>query len=349
MKKSENERTDPNQAVTAEIEVANSETISSEVAFGGTYNYSNAASETDDWVKLISRLAKPQGKVDVVLDSDTYNEIDDQFALAYLIKKERRLNLKAIHAAPFVNQRSRSPQEGVEKSYLEIHKVLELMGRDDLKAITYQGSGAFLPSETEPVRSAAAENLVRLAQGYSSENQLYVVAIGAITNVASALLLDPGIKDKIVVVWLGGNAHDWYQNAEFNLSQDVAAARIIFGSRVPLVQLPCMGVVSAFTTSGPELEYWLRGKNALCDYLVDVTTTQALEDGGLPTWTRTIWDVTAVAWLLDEHFMQERFTPSPIPEYDHYYAFSRTRHPIRYVYHINRDALFADLFRTLTA
>jgi inosine-uridine nucleoside N-ribohydrolase len=195
--------------------------------------------------------------------------------------------------------------------------------------------------------SDAAKHLVRLACGYSPENRLYVIAIGAITNIASALLLEPDIKEKIVVIWLGGNAHDWHTNTEFNLSQDVAAARIIFGSGVPLVQLPCMGVVSAFTTSGPELEYWLRNKNELCDYLLDSTVKQALADGGRPTWTRVIWDVTAVAWLLDGEFMLDRLEPSPIPEYDHHYAFNKTRHPIRYVYHINRDALFEDLFRTL--
>jgi inosine-uridine nucleoside N-ribohydrolase len=121
--------------------------------------------------------------------------------------------------------------------------------------------------------------------------------------VASALLLRPEIKDKAVVVWLGGNAHDWRNNAEFNLRQDVAAARIIFGCGIPVVQLPCMGVVSTFRTSGPELEHWLRGKNELCDYLASNTISQALEDGGLPAWTRVIWDVTAVAWLLEGDFM----------------------------------------------
>jgi hypothetical protein len=108
-----------------------------------------------------------------------------------------------------------------------------------------------------------------------------------------------------------------------------------------------MGVVSAFTTSGPELEHWLRGKNDLCNYLVDVTTEEAARHSNISTWTRVIWDVTAVAWLLDGDFMYDRIEPSPIPEYDHYYAFDKTRHPIRYVYHINRDALFEDLFRTL--
>ena len=41
-----------------------------------------------DQSRLVSRLEKPKGKVDVILDTDTYNEIDDQFALAYLIKTD---------------------------------------------------------------------------------------------------------------------------------------------------------------------------------------------------------------------------------------------------------------------
>ena len=34
---------------------------------------------------LLARLSRPTGPVDVVLDTDTYNEIDDQFAVSYLI------------------------------------------------------------------------------------------------------------------------------------------------------------------------------------------------------------------------------------------------------------------------
>ena len=31
-------------------------------------------------------LSVPSDKVDVVLDTDAYNEIDDQFAIAYMLK-----------------------------------------------------------------------------------------------------------------------------------------------------------------------------------------------------------------------------------------------------------------------
>ena len=86
---------------------------------------------TPEYAALIKRLEKPKLPVDVVLDTDTFNEIDDQFALAYLIKKSKRLNLKAVYAAPFLNEKSSSPGDGMEKSYDEILKILSLMKRDD--------------------------------------------------------------------------------------------------------------------------------------------------------------------------------------------------------------------------
>ncbi len=303
--------------------------------------------KTIDDARLIARLEKPKGTVDVILDTDTYNEIDDQFALAYLIKSNEKLNLKAIYAAPFYNHHSQGPGDGMEKSYHEILKVLKLMERPEFEKVTYRGSTAYLPNEKEPVVSPAAQDLVRRAMERADDNPLYVVAIGAITNIASAILLEPAIIHKIVVIWLGGNAHDWHNNREFNLYQDVAAARIVFGCGVPLVQLPCMGVVSTFTTTGPELTYWLKGKNALCDYLLENTVREAELVGQSKCWSRAIWDVTAVAWLLDRRFMFERLEPSPIPEYDDRWAFDRRRHFIKYVYGINRDPLFEDLFTKL--
>ena len=301
--------------------------------------------------RILRMLKRPEGPVDVVLDTDTYNEIDDQYALAFLIKSAPRLRLVGIHAAPFYapefNHKSENPRDGMEKSYEEILHVLQLMGRAALAPLARTGSQEYLHSETEPVDSPAARRLVELAMEHSPENPLYVLAIGAITNVASALLMEPEIKNRMVLVWLGGNAYSWPDNKEFNLFQDVAGARVVFGCGVPLVQLPCLGVVSAFTTTGPELEHWLRGKNALCDYLVDITIREAEEYHMGACWSRAIWDVTAVGWLLGENYMQDRLTHSPIPEYDHRYSFSEDRHLIRCVYSINRDALFHRLFTTL--
>lgn len=295
----------------------------------------------------LQMLQCPKGPVDLVLDTDTYNEIDDQFALSYALFAEEKLQLKAVYAAPFHNERSDGPGDGMEKSYREIRNLFRLAGRD---TAAFRGAAGYLSDEKTPFVSPAAEDLCQRAMAYSPDKPLYVAAIGAITNIASALLMHPEIADRMVVIWLGGHSIHWPDNHEFNCFQDVAAARVVMGSGVPLVILPCMGVVSAFTTTGPELEYWLRGKNALCDYLCDHTIEAAEEYAKGRVWSRVIWDVTAIGWLMNEkgNLMQDTLMPTPVPEYDHHYSFDNNRPLCRYVYHIQRDALFQDLFDHIT-
>lgn len=291
----------------------------------------------------LSMLEPPKGKVDMVLDTDAYNEIDDQFAISYALFANEKLNVKALYAAPFYNERSSGPADGMERSFQEIKKLLSLAG---IEKPVVRGSCAYLSDEKTPLMTDAAQDLCRRAMDYSPEKPLYVVAIGAITNIASALLIRPEIADRIVVIWLGGNALDWHNNLEFNCMQDVTAARVVFGSGAPLVMLPCMGVVSGFTTTGPELEAWLRGKNALCDYLVDHTVEAANEYAKGRVWSRVIWDVTAIGWLLsgEKSLMLDRLITTPVPEFDHHWAQDSRRPLCRYVYHIHRDALLSDLF-----
>ena len=300
--------------------------------------------------QFLKNLSVPTGVIDIVLDTDAYNEIDDQFAISYMLKSPERFNIKAILAAPFLNSRSTSPEEGMVKSYEEIHKLLELLGMSELKEQVYCGSRKYLSDEKTPVISPAASYLAELAKEYSPEKPLYVVAIGAITNVASALLLNPDIRENTVIVWLGGHGeHIPTPGCEFNMQQDIAAARVVFGSGVPLVQLPCVGVVDAFSSSKYELTHWLRGKNALCDYLLAGTIEEADSYAEGKPWTRVIWDVTAVGWLLNdgERFMSSRITDRFMPEYDKSYSYEAGAAPMRYVYHIERDFLFEDLFEKL--
>lgn len=299
----------------------------------------------------LKNLRTPDHMVDVVLDTDTYNEIDDQYAIAYMLRAPERLNVKGICAAPFFNSHSTGPADGMLRSYDEIMKILKLANREDMCDKVYKGSEMFMENETTPVPSDAAAYMAKLADEYTAENPLYIIAIGAITNVASALLLNPSMKDKVVIVWLGGNALHWNYNNEFNLRQDVAAARIVFGCGAPVVQLPCAGVVDHFATSKPELEYWLVDKNPLADYLARNTIREAESYAAGKPWTRVIWDVTTIAWLLNDNhrFMDDELRHSPIPEYDDRYSFDNRRHFICYVSNIKRDALFEDLFRRLTA
>lgn len=301
--------------------------------------------------QFFKNLDVPAGQIDVVLDTDAYNEIDDQFAISYMLKQPEKFNVKGICAAPFFNQKSTSAEDGMIKSYNEILKLLSLMGKDELKNIVYEGSREYLKDEKTPVISPSAQLMAKLANEYSPEKPLYIVAIGAITNVASAILLNPKMTENCVLVWLGGSAmHLPSPASEFNMMQDIAGARVVFGCGIPLVQLPCCGIVDHFSTSKYELEHWLKGKNSICDYLCETTAKEADSYALGKPWTRVIWDVTAVAWLLNDNnrFMKDYLVPSPIPQYDFTYAQNPTRHFIKYVYEIHRDALFEDLFNVLS-
>ena len=296
----------------------------------------------------IKNLSVPCGKIDVVLDTDAYNEIDDQFAIAYLLKIKEKLNTLALYAAPFYNNNSDGPADGMEKSYGEILKLLKLAG---VKKPVFRGADRYLTDEKTPVISDAALDLAERARAYSPENPLYVVAIGAITNVACAILIEPAVAENTVVVWLGGHARHYHDTAEFNMMQDIAAARVVMGSGVPFVQLPCMGVVSAFAVSKQELEYWLADKNPLSDYLARNTIREAERYASGRAWTRIIWDVTAVAWLLndDNRFMHSKIIGTALPDYDCRFESENTEIPMRYIYNIKRDELLNNLITTLNS
>lgn len=305
-----------------------------------------------DNIKILKKLERPTGKVDVVLDTDTYNEIDDQYALAYLIQSSEKLNLKGVYAAPFLNHHSESPEDGMEKSYEEILNVYKLIGRSDLESITFKGSTDFLIN-SEAKRSDAVDHLIKTALEHSEDNPLYVIGIAAATNIAAAILLEPKIVNNIVILWLGGLGYEWHNNRSFNCRQDLVAARVLFDSKAPVVQFPGMGVISAFSTTGPELEYWLGGKNKFCDYMIERTHEEAkitnLRYGGGKVWSRALWDVVPIGWLLDEKFMKDKIVSSPIMQDNHYYSWDSRRHFIKYVYHVNRDKLMEDLFDKLAS
>ena len=187
----------------------------------------------------------------IILDTDCYNEIDDQFALAYAMLSPDKVKLLSINAAPFLNSRSTSAADGMEKSYQEIFKIMKLVD-PNADIPVYRGSTAFLTDKNTPVESPACDNIINTVM--NSDELVYIVAVGAITNVASAIIKCPELVNRTVVIWLGGHALHWQDTKEFNLRQDIPAAQVILDSGVPFVQIPCSGVCTEFLTSIPELE-----------------------------------------------------------------------------------------------
>lgn len=294
--------------------------------------------------ELVRKLKPPTGKVSIVLDTDTYNEIDDQFAVIHSLLSPDKLDLQAIYAAPFHNQRSSGPQDGMEKSYEEIVRILKLMEREDVSV--YAGSCTYLPGADRHVDSEAASNLVTRAMARDKDDPLYVVAIGAITNVASAIMIEPRIIERIVVVWLGGHALEWPDTREFNLAQDLHASRVLFDCGVPLMLVPCNGVASHLMTTRAELAEYVKPTGPVGQYLYETFDRCRADHFG---YSRVIWDLSVIAWLLDAQWVPSRLAHSPRISEDFRWCNDTSRHLIRVANYVYRDAVFQDLFRKLAS
>ena len=291
----------------------------------------------------MQRLLPPSGGVRMVLDTDTYNEVDDQFAVTHSLLSPGAMTVEAIYATPFSGRRAATPAEGMEKSYEEILRLLGMLGVA-ADSLAWRGSTEYLLDMETPPHSAATADLIERALESGDDDPLYVVAIGAITNVASAILQEPKIIEKIVVIWLGGHALHWPSAREFNLKQDLNASRLVFDCGVPLVHLPCMGVVDRLLTTLAELEVYVKGRGEIGDYLCEII--RGYSDDHF-AYSKVTWDIAATAYLVNPFWVSTHIVNSPVLTDQMTWSVDRSRHLIRCAYQLNRDAIFADLFSKL--
>lgn len=291
----------------------------------------------------IARLQPPAGRVRMVLDTDAYNEIDDQFAVVHALLSPQSMSVEALYAAPFHNDRSTGPADGMEKSHEEILRLLERLGISPA-GLVHRGARGYLARPDAPQENEASRDLVRRAMTATPAEPLYVAAVGAITNVASAILMEPRIIERIVVVWLGGNALHCSTAREFNLQQDPHASRLIFDCGVPLVHVACHLVTTHLHTTVAEIDRYVRGRGAIGDYLADIFAAYSEDHFG---WSKVIWDIAATAWLVDASWLPSTLVHSPILTENLTWSFDTARPLIRSVHFVHRDGIFRDLFTKL--
>jgi purine nucleosidase len=287
----------------------------------------------------VTRLNPSGGPWRVVLDTDTANEIDDQFAIAHACLSPDRIKLEAVCAAPFRSSRM-TVEESVTASVDEICRVLSRIPSADPPV--YRGSERWLRTPQDAVESEAADAIIELAD--RTDEPLLVLAIGAATDVASALNMRPDLVGKVGVVWLGGHSFDFPSAHEFNLAGDPNASRALLDSGVDLVLIPAMGVSSHLLTTVAELERDLEPTGELGAYLTDIVREHHRPHFA---WGKEIWDVSATAWAIEPSWVPTRVVPSPILNEDLTYSHDPSRHPIRYAYFCGRNAVFGDLFRKI--
>ena len=179
-----------------------------------------------------------------------------------------------------------------------------------------------------------------------------MVALGCVTNIASALLLAPDIAERIVVVWTSGYpSHAPHVNVSFNLEQDVLASQVLLDSGVPHVYLPGFHVGAQLRLSLAEMERHVRGRGAIGDYLHQLFTHNPLWaildiDRSRP-YSWVIWDVICIAWLIEPDWVASELVRTPRLGEDLRWHAEPGRHLMREGYSVQRDAIFNDFFARL--
>ena len=279
-------------------------------------------------------------KLNVILDTDTYNECDDQFALAYILKSQDVFNIEAITVAPFSHKsKNVTTEESQELSYNEILKICNWLNFNTTNKV-FKGSTDYLTNGYN-VENEAVNKIIEIAL---KNDKTYILAIGAITNVALAIKKEPNIINKIEVIWLGGHSLLQDYNSEFNFRQDVEAVRTVFESKVKLTVIPCKNVASNLRTSIYELNHYLKDKSELCNYLI----SRFYNDGYHGNQERRIiWDISVIAYMINKKWFTSKEISCPNIKEDTSYEVTTNKHNITMVNYIDVNSVYNDLFEKL--
>lgn len=279
-------------------------------------------------------------KINVILDTDTYNECDDQFALAYMLKSQDIFNIVAITVAPYSHkQRNETVISEQEKSYNEILKICNWLNFDTTNKV-FKGAENYICNGYNEINDAV-NKIIEIAL---KNDKTYIMAIGAITNVALAIKQEPKIIDKIEIIWLGGNEPNYKDNLEFNFKQDVKAVKTVFNSDVKLTILPCHNVVNNLMIDVNTLKDKLENKSELCNYLMD----RFYNDGyhGVQN-KRVIWDISVIAYMINKAWFETKDVCCPIIKEDTSYELTNNKRMITFVTKLDKDKIYEDLFKKL--
>lgn len=273
----------------------------------------------------------------IILDSDMANQVDDQFALVYLLKSLNNIKLEAITIAPF--SKLKTIEEGTELSYNTTLKILDLMNKNEYKDKVFKGATEYLKNSDKC--NLAVNKIIEICL---KNDETTIISIGALTNIALAINLEPKILNRIKIVWLGGNDLSFTENMGTNF-KDMDAVKEIFESGANLTIIPCKNVASNLITTIYELKHYME-ENLVNNFLIEqlIKSDKDIRDIGT---SKILWDLSAIAYVINENWFSSKMISCPKILDDSSYEITENNHKINFVKTLNRDRIFEDFFRKI--
>ena len=178
----------------------------------------------------------------------------------------------------------------------------------------FMGSARPLADENTPNICPGAQFIVDEAMKDDSR-PLFIAMQGAITDLASAILMEPKICERMTAIWIGGGVYP-EGGFEFNLMQDINAANVVMKSKMPLWKVP-FNVYKQMSVSLAELERKVRPYGKIGNYLFTQMAELNTQLAEIPHWPHgEIWglgDQGTIAVLMEESEKTDGFEVIPAP------------------------------------
>lgn len=181
----------------------------------------------------------------VIIDNDFSGDPDGLFQLVQHVLSPS-VEIRAIigsHLKPgdgFDNS-----NQSATNAKKKVELVLDMMKLNRTFPVL-QGSNLGLVNNTTAQPSEGANAIIKEALREDTKTPLYIVCGAGLTDLASALLLEPRIANRLTLIWIGGPEYPelaipppGYTSLEYNLAIDLKAVQVVFNkSEIPIWQIP---------------------------------------------------------------------------------------------------------------
>jgi purine nucleosidase len=282
----------------------------------------------------------PEKRTRVIINTDAKNEADDQYAIVHGLLTPS-FELHGIIPAHFGSLKSKT---SLKDSHDEVMLLLRLMQLEG-KVRVADGAEGPLPDESTPMPSAGAELIIREAMK-DDPRPLHVAFLGPLTDMAAAILVEPGVAQRNVrVVWIGGG-HWPVGNREYNLSNDIHAANVVARSGIEIWQIP-MPVYRKMAVSHAELYERVYDKGEIGKYLVEQLVEWNAKAVGYPIEHRSLGDSPAIGVMMYPECGTSEWVPGPEYGPTMNYVHTGRNRPIKLYKDVDQRFIQEDFFAKL--
>lgn len=286
----------------------------------------------------------PKNKqIRLIINTDAKCEADDQYAIVHAVLSPR-LQIKGMIGAHFGTRSATT----MEDSFNEINHVLDLMGMRGVYEI-FHGAPCKMTDKATPVPSEGSNFIIREAMK-EDPLPLFVTFQGPLTDLASAYLQEPRIAERLTAIWIGGGTYP-EGNAEFNLSNDIVAAHVVFNSPIPLWQVP-KNVYDMVRVGLAELAVKVYPHGKIGEYLYEYLIQHNMKNGHRSEWPKgEVWvlgDSPAVSLLLDDQAFDYQMIEAPEINFDMTYKPRPGNRKIRVYQSVDSRFILEDFYAKLT-